>query len=181
MKSKPSKLDAFAERLDEWFGLEKKTLAQVQEQLKLDGCIVSLSRLSSWWEDRQTHRMQESLLAQITSGARQCKDVETQFAATPAPELETLIKLHRVLIMKLSTQANADPSLVETIFFMMKNVLEYSKIQEKRKDREFAESKYRDKVLEQKQKIESALESSKGKGGLTAETLKTIEEAAALL
>jgi hypothetical protein len=41
--------------------------------------------------------------------------------------------------------------------------------------------KYRELVAEQKRKINEALNSAKSKGGLTAETLQTIEQAAAML
>ena len=43
------------------------------------------------------------------------------------------------------------------------------------------QQKYKDLVREQKAKIEAALGTAKAKGGLTPETLKTIEEAAAML
>jgi hypothetical protein len=43
------------------------------------------------------------------------------------------------------------------------------------------QQKYKDLVREQKAKIEAALGAAKSKGGLTPETLKTIEEAAAML
>src|SRR4051812_24285082 len=97
-KQKPSKLDAYAERLDEWFGIEKKTLDEVREQLLLDGVTVSCSRLSSWWGNRQTERMQEQLLSQIATRARACAEVEEAFTRHSAPELDILVKLHRVLI-----------------------------------------------------------------------------------
>lgn len=41
--------------------------------------------------------------------------------------------------------------------------------------------KYKAQVREQKEKIEAALNTAKSKGGLTPETLKTIEEAAGML
>lgn len=141
MKSKPSKLDAFAERLDEWFGIEKKTLSEVQEQLKLDGCVVSLSRLSDWWAARQSQLMQERLLAQISSGARQCKEVEKEFGNSPPPELETLIKLHRVLILKLSTAAVADPEILSMASQMMKPIIAFAKVQESAESRKLDERK----------------------------------------
>lgn len=153
MKSKPSKLDPHAERLDEWFGIQKLSIAQVQEQLKLDGCVVSSGRLSTWWAARQSQQMQNQLLAQISTGSNQCKEVEKQLGKNPAPELETLVKLHRVLILKLSSQANVDPSLYEVVFNMMKPVLKYAELQEKRKrndlDREIFETEVSEKLLDQ--------------------------------
>ena len=175
MKEKPSKLDAHAERLDEWFGVEKKTLAEVRDQLKRDGCSVSLSRLSGWWSARQGHLQEAMLLAQITNGARQCREVEQQFSTNPAPELETIIKLQRVLIMKLSVQANADPELIELVARLTKPTMEYAKLQEKRRELELQESKYRDLVATQKRALEKELGQAKSSGGITPDTLERIE------
>lgn len=141
MKEKPSKLDPYAERLDEWFGLQKLTLAAVQEQLRLDGLEVSLQRLSDWWAARSARHLQTRLLGQIASGSRECKEVEKAFGQDPPPELETLIKLHRVLIMKLSTMAVADPELLSLASGMMKPMIAYAKVQEQAKSRELDERK----------------------------------------
>jgi hypothetical protein len=181
MKSKPSKLDVFADRLDQWFGIEKKTLAEVQEQLQLDGCRVSLSRLSDWWSGRQSQLQGEALLKQIASGARQCKEVEQEFAKNPAPALETIIKLQRVLIMKLSVQANADPQLVELVARLTKPTMEFAKLQEKRREMELNEAKYRDQVADRKRAMEAELGKAKVSGGITPETLEKIERELKLL
>ena len=131
-KQKPSKLDPFVERLDQWFGVDKKTIAEVQEQLRLDGCEVSAGRLSQWWEARQSWHRQQRILAQITTSANQAKDVEKLFGDNPPPETETLIKLVRVLIMQYSTQTAADPAMAEIVFNMLKPVIKWSELQLKR-------------------------------------------------
>jgi len=147
-KQRASKLDEYAERLDEWF-LAGKTLAQAQEQLRLDGVSVSLSRLSDWWSARQTARQQEKLLAQIATGARQCQEVEKQLAISGgAPELETLIKLHRVLILKLSAEGNANPELLELVGQMMKPVIEFSKLEQKKRELELNEKRFQRETCE---------------------------------
>ncbi|HEV2207317.1 MAG TPA: hypothetical protein VG167_00965 [Verrucomicrobiae bacterium] len=130
MKEKPSKLDAYAERLDEWFGEKKMTLEAVREQLRLDGCTVSISRLGEWWSQRQSRRLQDRLLEQIASGARQCQDVEKALGKSGAPELNTLIKLHRVLILKLSTEGNADPEKLELVNRMMREVQKFARLEQ---------------------------------------------------
>src|ERR1017187_2467874 len=132
-KQKPSKLDPFAERLTQWFTPKDKggdglTLAEAQAQLKLDGCSVSPARLSLWWAARQQEFLRDTLLGQIASGARQCAAVEKSFAKNPAPELETLIKLQRVILLNLSTQANVDPSLLDLIGNSFKAVLTAEKL-----------------------------------------------------
>lgn len=139
MKSKPSKLDAYAERLDTWFGIDKKSLAEVQEQLRLDGCAVSLSRLSDWWATRLKEKMQAALLGQITSGARQIQEVEKALGKSGAPELETLMKLHRVLIFKMSSQGNADSEMLELVGSMMKAVMQYERLKQYEKQNKLDE------------------------------------------
>lgn len=180
MKQKPSKLDAYAGRLEEWF-LQGKSLAEAREQLKLDGVSVSLSRLSVWWQQRQSAKAEEQLLAQIASGARQCKEVEAAFAEHPAPELDTIIRLHRVLIMKLSTQAHADPSLLELVARLTKPTMEYAKLVEKRRELELQEAKYRDHVAERKAALEAEISAATGSGGITPATREKIERELNLL
>ena len=181
MKERPSKLDVYAERLEEWLGVEKRTLADVQEQLKADGCMVSLGRLSEWWSRQQSKRQEEFLLDRIASGARQCREVEAQFAQNPAPELETIIKLQRVLIMRLSTQAQVEPEMIELVARLTKPTMEYAKLMEKRRELELAEVKYRDQVAERKRAMESELAKAKSSGGITSETLERIERELKLL
>lgn len=181
MKEKPSKLDQYAERLDEWFGIEKRTLGDVQEQLKLDGCSVSVSRLSKWWQSRMRQQQEAALLAQIASGARQCKEVEAEFAKNPAPGVETIIKLQRVLIMKLSTQANVDPEMIELVARLTKPSMEWAKLEQKRREVELAEQKYRDQVAAQKKAALAEVEKARVSGGITAGTLERIERELRLL
>ena len=127
--SKPvkSKLDQFASTLAD-MEAEKKTLAEMQAWLKAEGCAVSLTRISDFLSALRSSRQQAQMLAQIASGARQCAEVEKSFGRNPAPELETLIKLQRVILLKLSTQANADPSLLELIGNSFKAVLTAEKL-----------------------------------------------------
>ena len=121
-KQKASKLDAFAERLEEMF-LAGTTLKDAQEQLRLDGCAVSLGRLSEWWQGRQAERQEAALLTQIATGAASCRRVEQELSQNPAPELATLLALHRTLILKLSTQGALDPQLLELVNRMMDRVI----------------------------------------------------------
>lgn len=134
MKTRPSKLDAHAEQLREW-DAQNVPLGEMATRLKSAGCSVSLGRLSQFLADQRQAALQSRLLAQITTGSRACKEVEAQFAKTDAPELASLIKLHRVLIMQLATQASADPALIELVTGAMKPVLEFAKLE--LKGREF--------------------------------------------
>jgi len=149
-KAKKSKLDPHSAELEHWFD-GKVTLAiacaRLQERYQLS---VSPSLLSDWWEKRQQQRLQDKLLANITSGAHAVKAVEKQFAKDAPPEVETLIKLHRVLIMQLSLQATANPELLKTASDCMKPVMTYLKVQEQRADRHLEERRLA--ILEQKAK-----------------------------
>ena len=123
-KQRESKLDQHAATLAE-MELAKKTLAEMVAWLKEEGITCSLSTLSRFLESQRSRRLQSSLLAQIASGAQQCKEVEKEFGKNPAPELETLIKLHRVLILNLTTQGNADPELLKLADQLTRTALEF--------------------------------------------------------
>jgi hypothetical protein len=158
-KSVQSKLDRFTASLDEWFGIQKLSLEDVQKKLLEDGCSVSLSRLSRWWERRQEVLAQEKLLQQIATGAKQCKEMKEAFAEHPAPELETIMSLHRVLIMQLSTQSMANPALLEMADRLTRTVLEFvsGQTRAKQKERELslAEGKW---AWIQKEDLDKALD-----------------------
>ena len=61
---------------------------------------------------------------QIAAGARHCGQLEEQFGKNPPPELEMLIKLHRVIILQLSAQMNSNPDAVRWVTTLMKPVME---------------------------------------------------------
>lgn len=140
-----SKLDAFAERLDVWFapkdqGGDGLTLAEAREQLALDGCSVDVSTLSRWWSARQREKNQKELLGEIVASSNQCATVEKEFAKNPAPELETIIKLHRVLIFNLRTAGRENPDMIKLADQCTRTVMDYLSGQTKagQKDRELA-------------------------------------------
>src|ERR1700756_428523 len=114
-KHYPSKLDPFAEQLDHWFGVENMPLAQARDRLRELGCGVSRNNLSHWCRVRRQRQWQEQLLHDISSGAQQCGQAEKEFAQAAAPDVETLLKPHRVLLLQLSTQASADPPLIQLV------------------------------------------------------------------
>ena len=180
MKKRASKLDPYTKHLTEWF-LGGMTLPEAQKQLGQLGCSVSLGRLSEWWEARQSWIQEEQLIKQITSGARQCREVESAFGEHPAPELETIIKLHRVLALQFATRANVDPTMLEMSERASKMAREFAKLEEKRGERALAEAKYRDQVAERKRVIEAELGKARSGGGLTPETLERIERELKLL
>jgi hypothetical protein len=107
------------------------------------------------------------LLEQIAAGAKICAEVERQLAKHPAPGLETLIKLHRAKVLKLSLEAEAAPDLFKLVCALMRPVMEWARLEEKRKERELAEQKYRDQ--------KAVLEKEQGGDALKPQTLARIE------
>ena len=138
-KQKKSKLDQFAGTLAD-MDAAKKTIAEIQAWLKDEGCVVSTGAISNYLSSLRQARLQSALLGQIAAGANQVREVEKQFSKNPAPELETLIKLHRVLIMKLSTAGNADPEFLKLADQLMRTAMEFVSGQTKaaHKERELA-------------------------------------------
>jgi hypothetical protein len=124
----------------------------------------------------KAHReLQETLLNQISRGAALCAEVERCLAGNPAPELETLIKLFRVIILKLSVEANVAPELLKLVNDLMKPVLDWARLEEKRKEREFTERKYREQAAAQAANREKEKKDADGENALTSETLEKIE------
>jgi hypothetical protein len=116
------------------------------------------------------------ILDLIAEAARHCQEVEQQFSAHPPPELETVIKLHRVLLMRYSLEAEKKPEVLKELREVMKPVMDWAALQERRKQRELAEQKYRDQVEAEKK------ENGDGTGGaLQPETMEQIERELSLL
>lgn len=182
-KPKKSKLDQFAETLVD-MEREMKTLAEMQAWLKAEGVTISAGRLSQFLEAQRSAALQAGLLAQIASGARQCQEVEKQFGKNPAPELETLIKLQRVLILNLSTQANLDPELMKMVATAFSSVMESERLKIKRGELDLNSRKV---ILMEKKaaaydRAQAALSEAKNsKGGITPETITKIEHELKLL
>lgn len=141
MKTRPSKLDRFAEQLAE-LAAQNKTLAEIQAWLAQQSCVVSIARLSGFLSAQRSAAAQAGLLAQISTGARQVKEMEARFAKNPAPELDILIRLYRVLILKLSTQSEADPALMELATAMTKQAMDFEKLQIKRSELDLNREKF---------------------------------------
>ena len=117
--------------------------------------------------------IQEQLLKQIEDGAGLCREVEAQLRAHAAPGLETIIQLYRVLVLKLSGELRANPKVLAMINTLIKPVMDWERLEEKRKDRELEQQKYRD----QQAAREAALrkENQGRDGALQPETLEKIE------
>ncbi len=93
---------------------------------------------------QRLNQAQSQILRQLAEAGKRCREVEEALARDPAPELETLIKVHRVLILKLSSEAGANPELLKLVGILMKPVLEWARLEEKRKERELAARQQQD-------------------------------------
>jgi hypothetical protein len=115
--------------------------------------------------------MLESLLAQIAKGGKLCQEIERQFKQHLCPELETIIKLHRTLVLTLCGQAQDMPDRAALVSALMKPVMEWARLEENRKRREWAEQKHRAEVAAR----QAATTERAAPKVLTPETLERIE------
>ena len=118
-------------------------------------------------------RLQESLLERIAQGATLCRELEAQLRQHPAPELETIIKLYRVLLLRLSAEVQAVPDLRHLVSTLMKPVMDWARLEEKRKDREWVEQQARDSAAARQAKRNG--ENGHADHAISPETLKKIE------
>jgi DNA-binding phage protein len=123
-KSRPNKLDPFAERLREWTA-EGKTLKQMQDALREDGCACSLSSLSDFLARRRQASLEEAMFAQIASGGAMNRQLDSAFKENPAPDIERLIQVTKTLVMSLQVKGVADPRLLSLANAMQQTVLNY--------------------------------------------------------
>ena len=101
-KPRPSKLDPFAEEIQGWFEEEKIPFPEAVQRLKTRGCSTSLDNLGRWWRKRRSNALEEQLLDQIEFAGDQCLKLDRAFRKSPAPVIDILLKVHRVLILKLN-------------------------------------------------------------------------------
>lgn len=101
-------------------------------------------------EDLSPEEAQARLLDRMTHAAKLCHEVEALLRKEPGPELETIIQLHRVLVLKLSAEAQGAPELLKLVNILMKPLMDWARLEESRKERELAEKKYADELETQK-------------------------------
>ncbi len=116
--------------------------------------------------ERQVRRLQEQLLEQLENGARECAAVERRLSGHSGRETETLIKLHRALVLRCSIDPAGLDEMVKMTRDLMRPVMEWARLEEKRREREAAEA--------------SKQKEAEG-GGLAPETLEKIERELNLL
>lgn len=124
MKARPNKLDPYAARLDEW-ELGGKTLDEMREQLKLDGCSVAVSSLSEYLARRRRERMERELFAQIASGARMNRELDAAYKENPEPGVERLMRVSQTIIASLQVKGAADAKMLSLANTMQQTLLNY--------------------------------------------------------
>jgi hypothetical protein len=109
----------------------------------------------------QARHAQEWLLERIGQGAALCRDLEERLRENPAPELETIIKLYRMLVLTLSAEVRAVPELRHLVTALMRPIMEWARLEQKRAERAARpdEQRERDRALRPAtmEKIEDAL------------------------
>lgn len=121
--------------------------------------------------DLSPEELLESLLAQIAEGGKLCQEIDRQFKQHLCPELETIIKLHRSLVLGLCGKAHSRPKRYALVSALMKPVMEWARLEENRKRREWAEQKYREETAAR----QAATTERAAPKVLTPETLERIE------
>jgi hypothetical protein len=134
-----------------------------------ESCEVEAPEFSA----EHARQLQESLLARIAQGAALCRELDAQLGQHPAPELETIIKLYRVLLLKLSAEVQAVPDLRHLVSTLMKPVMDWARLEEKRKDREWVEQQARESAAARQAKRNG--EAGDADHALRSETLTKIE------
>ena len=129
-------------------------------------------------EEITPEELQEGLLNQIRQTAKLSEEVLALLREHPAPELETILQLHRILVLKLTAEAQAAPELLKWVGLLMKPLMEFARLEETRKRRELAEQKYRD---QQAQECAANKQESDKDKALQPETAQRIEHELHLL
>jgi hypothetical protein len=130
---------------------------------------------------RRSKRRPEDFLQQIGLTARQCREFERQFGQNPPPELDTLLKLHRVLAFRLTTGTDEDTASLRAMANILRPLLAWAALEEKRRDRAFAKQKYREQLEIQKAAIQRELEAARGQGGVGGMNLDDVERRLGLM
>jgi hypothetical protein len=176
-KPRRSKLDPFADEIMVWFEQDKLPMKDAILRLKERGCDVSEDALAIWWKKRRHELLEEQLLNQIESAGDECARLENAFREHPAPAIDTLLKVYRVLVLKLNNQANASPALLQLAANLLKPLLEWSWLDLKKEENADAKLERRNELELKK----AAEQRDASRDGLKPETLAQIERELKLL
>ena len=99
---------------------------------------ISLGSLHRWYHKDDT----EIVLAGIATGAHMNAQISDAFKKNPAPDMATLVNVIKTLVMQLSVQGAANPSMLELANTLFKSALDYVKEQGKAEDRKLEREKF---------------------------------------
>ena len=151
MNKRPNKLDAHAADLRVWLakpeaGGENLTLDAAAQRLAargVKGTIPSLRVcISKWWQEQRLESGRQSILDRIVSGRKVNEQIAAQFSETPAPALENILALLRVVIMQQAVEGKSDDELVKLSTIALKPILEAEKQKISRASLELERAKF---------------------------------------
>lgn len=87
----------------------------------------SAASLSNWRAKFAQEQLERTILQRITDGSAAARQAEDFLAKNPAPALDTIIKLQRVLIMDLSARGAVDPATLGIIQKMVGTCLDHQR------------------------------------------------------
>ena len=169
-------INAFEKEIDEWFTVEGVTVANAATRLWVRGCNVSPANLSVWWEKRSRFRCGCSVVDTVKASASGSREIEGHPAINPELAVAMLVNLMPFAGFDGNSHAKSELKRFAMAAALLKPVLGWAGVQERRKMRKLAEKKYRDVVAEKRD-----LKKPKGPGGVSPENLSRAEEALHLL
>jgi hypothetical protein len=130
-------LEPFAEQLLT-VETDKNTPGGMVEWLKQRGVECRLDDITRFLRARKRRLAQQEILDKIKAATEMCRNVEKLLDKNPAPALVTLLKLHRCLILKLSTEENMNPEYIKLVDQMVRTEIVYETDQARFEQRERA-------------------------------------------
>ena len=124
IKETKSKLDPFEDALLE-MDAGKITLAEMQQWLSGQGVAMSLQGISHYLSNRRQRRWQAQMLERLAKGVAEDAELKGAFNTHPEPDLETMLKLARFVIMQQTMQLAAAPEITPQTYKTTKMVLGY--------------------------------------------------------
>jgi hypothetical protein len=108
------------------------------EWLKQRGVECRLDDIRLFFMARRRRLEQQAMLDNIKAATKMCRRVEKLLDKNPAPALLTLLKLHRLLIFKLSTRKKINPEHIKVVDQLVRTEITYETDQAKFEQRERA-------------------------------------------
>jgi hypothetical protein len=99
---------------------------------------ISVKQLNRWFHKDDDLKV----LSFIATGAHMNRQIEEAYCKTPAPHIDTLVRLAKTLVMQLSVQGATDPDKLEVANSLFRSVLEVLKLEQKAEEFSFEREKF---------------------------------------